>query len=128
MKEMKFHWKYIFTITGIVVLAFLVMDFNNRVADLRRLSAQKMEVESERESLEQEQVYLGTQIAEATSEAAVVRWAYEDGHMRMPGDRPVVPLPPPGNTPAPTPAQAVSGSMVSNWQMWALLFTDSLSP
>ncbi|MDD2696423.1 MAG: hypothetical protein PHS96_14895 [Anaerolineales bacterium] len=128
MKRMRFGWKQALAVGGVGLLAILVMDFNNRVADLRRLSAQKAKVEAQLEAEEAENVFLQTQIAEATAEGAVVRWAYEDGHMKMPGDNPVVPVPPPGSTPQATPTPAVSAPMVSNWQMWLLLFVDSLSP
>lgn len=128
MKRMRFGWKQALAVVGVVVLAILVMDFNSRVANLRRLSAQKAEVEAQLDAELAKKAFLETQIAEATTEGAVVRWAYEDGHMKMPGDVPVVPVPPPGVTPQPTPTPAVNAPMVSNWQMWLLLFVDSLSP
>jgi len=127
MKRPKFSWKYALIITGVVVLAYLVMDFNNRMAALRHLTAEKEVVAAELGSLEKTQVALQTQIAFATSEAAVEKWAYEEGHMVQPGDNPVIPIAPAGSTPVPTPLPESSRTTVSNWQMWLWLFVDPKS-
>jgi cell division protein FtsB len=124
MKRPGFSWKYALIIVGMFVLAYLVMDFNNRMAALRRLSTQKEGVTQQLAGQMQTQAYLQTQIAYATSDAAVEQWAYEEGDMVRPGDVPVVPLPPSVGTPMPTPTRVVVVTPVANWQFWLWLFVD----
>jgi cell division protein FtsB len=124
MRNLRFSWKYALVILGVFTLAYLVMDFNSRMAELRRLSVQKERVAAEVTHLANTQAALQTQIAYATSDDAVAQWAYEQGHMARPGDIPVIPVEPVGGTPAPTPVATVEQPVVSNWQMWLWLFFD----
>ncbi len=124
MKPLKFSWKYAIIILGIILLAYLVLDFNSRMANMRNLSIQRDRVATQLSELEQEQAHLATQIAFATSDAAVVQWAYEDGRMVRAGDNPVIPLPPAERTPAPPPAPVVTQPVVDNWEIWMWLFVD----
>ena len=124
MRRLKFNWKYALIIVGVVVLALLVIDFNSRMADMRKLSLQRDVVVDEYASLERTKTNLETQIAHATSDEAVVQWAYEDGNLIREGDNPVVPLPPGESTPVPTPTPQVTVTRVSNWQIWVSLFVD----
>ena len=128
MKRLRFSWKYALVITGLIFLAYLVMDFNNRIAVLRRLTVQRDLVEVKVTSLERTQVLLRTQIAYATSDQSVVDWAYEDGHMVRPGDNPVVIISSPGGTPVPVPKPVIRQLEVSNWQVWLWLFVDERAP
>jgi hypothetical protein len=128
MKRPRFSWRYALLITGVVVLSYLVMDFNSRMTELRQLTLQKEVVSGKLAGLEGTQASLQTQIAYATSDAAVMRWAYEDAHMVRSGDNPVVPLAPPASTPMPTPTPVVTQAAVSNWQVWMWLLVDSGSP
>jgi hypothetical protein len=125
MKYLKFNWRFAVILAGLFVLAYLVMDFNSRMAELRQLTVERGSVAAEVTSLQRTKVYLQTQIAYATSEGAVVEWAYQSGHLVRPGDNPVVPMAPPGSTPAPTPTPVVTRPVVSNWQMWMWLFVDT---
>jgi hypothetical protein len=127
MKRPNFSWKYAIIIIGVVVLAYLVMAFNNRVVNLRHLSAQKERVAAQKDGVEATISGLETQIAYATSDAAVVEWAYEDGHMIREGDQPVVPLAAAKSTPAPTPISIATTRRVSNWEMWWWLFADPVA-
>ena len=127
MKRPNFSWKYAIIIIGVVVLAYLVMAFNNRVVNLRPLAAQKERVLAQKEELEATISGLETQIAYATSDAAVIEWAYEDGNMVREGDHPVVPLAAAKSTPAPTPVSITTPRSVSNWEMWWWLFTDPVA-
>jgi len=126
MKRPKFSWKYAVLIISVVLLAYLVMDFNNRMSNLRALSAEKERVAAQVTSLEQDHRRLETQIAYATSEPAVVQWAYEDGRLVQSGDNPVIPLPPGQSTPVPTPTPVVTRPVVDNWQVWLWLFVDKV--
>jgi cell division protein FtsB len=124
MKPPSFSWRYALIIIGFVVLAYLVMDFNHRMASLRRLSAQKEVVAAQLEGQQQTEAYLNTQIAYSTSDDAVVQWAYEEGSMVRQGDVPVVPVPPAGSTPMPTPVKTAVVTQAANWQYWVELFVD----
>ncbi|MGW8250086.1 MAG: hypothetical protein ACWGO1_05550 [Anaerolineales bacterium] len=124
MKSLNFSWKYAAIILGVILLAYLVLDFNSRMVNLRNLSTQKEQVSAQLGELEQEQSRLSTQIAFATSDAAVIQWAYEDGRMVRSGDNPIVPLPPAESTPVPTPVPVVTQPVVDNWQIWMWLFFD----
>jgi cell division protein FtsB len=128
MKRPTFSWKYAIAIVAVVVLASMVINFNNRIAELRRLTIQKELVSARLEGLEKTQASLQTQIAYATSEAAVVDWAYQEGSMVRQGDVPVVPQGSQGSTPVPTPTLVVQRPMIKPWEMWAWLFIDPGTP
>lgn len=125
MKRSLFNWKYVITLIGFLLLASLMMNFNNRIAELRRLTVQREAVAARLEGLEQTQTSLKTQIAYATSEAAVIDWAYQEGSMVRSGDIPVVPVEPADSTPVPTPTPIVTRPVVKSWQMWLWLFFDT---
>ena len=115
--------RYVVIVVILVVLAFLVMDFNSRTADLNRLSAEHSLVKSERDSKEETKSALLEQIAYATSEAAVYEWAY-DNHMVRPGDLPVVPVQAAQATALTTPPPASAQVKMSNLDRWLMLFVD----
>jgi len=125
MKRTWLGWKYALLVIGLVVLTLLVMDFNNRMAGLRRLSDKKEDVAIEATDLMHTQVYLETQIAYATSEAAVNEWAYEEGHMVREGENLVIPLEYPGFTPKVTFIPTATPEPESNLQIWFSLFLES---
>ena len=125
MKRSWLGWKYALLVIGLVVLTLLVMDFNNRMAELRRLSDKREDVAVEATGLMQTQVHLETQIAYATSEAAVVEWAYEEGHMVREGENLVIPLAYPGFTPEVTVIPTATPEPESNLQIWFSLFLES---
>ncbi len=124
MKQIKFSWKYAVIIIGVIFLTYLVMDFNNRMVNLRNLSEQKERVAAQVTSLVKTRSSLETQIAYATSEAAVIEWAYEEGRMVRPGDNPVIPLAPAQSTPAPTPRPIITQPAMEIGRVWLLLFVD----
>jgi len=117
--------RFLVLLVVIVVLILLVMGFNNRVAEMRVLSEEAMRVEERVMSLQQTKLYLETQIAYATSDAPVEKYALED--MRMvrdaEGDRLIVPLVDPNATPSPQPVEVEEYLQpVENWQVWVALF------
>jgi len=128
MKGPIFSWKAAALIAGLLVIAYLMMNFNSRIGEMRRLTVQRESVAERLAGLEETRTALTTQIAEATAEGAVIEWAYQEGSMVRPGDNPVVPLAPEGSTPVPTPAPVVQRPLVKTWQMWLWLFTDSSTP
>ena len=125
MKRTWLGWKYALLVIGLIVLTLLVMDFNNRMAELRRLSDKREEVAVEATNLIQTQVQLETQIAYATSEGAVEQWAYEEGHMVREGENLVIPLEYPGFTPKVTILPTATPVPKTNWQIWVSLFLES---
>src|SRR3989337_2009033 len=120
-------WKYALIVIGLLVLVLLVMDFNSRMAELRRLSDKKDEVAAQVTSLAQTQTQLETQIAYATSDLAVMEWAYQEGHQAREGDFPVVPLEEPGSGPEATAVPSAKPQVENNWQVWLSLFVDDSS-
>lgn len=121
-------WRYSTIILGLAVLVLLIMDFNARTAEWRSLAADK-EIVSERYlNLLQTQSALQAEIAYATSEPAVMEWAYGDAHLIRPGDSPIIPIPQGPVTPTVTPAPIITQESVQNWQRWVQLFTDTHLP
>lgn len=104
-----------------VVLFFLVMDLNNRLNELSRLSAQQEKAATVISVLQSTLDSLETQVAYATSEGAVELWAYEEGHMARPGEKLVIPLSPPGTTQVALLGVTPTPISVSNWQVWFAL-------
>ena len=125
MKRTWLGWKYALLVIGLIVLTLLIMDFNNRMAELRRLSDKREDVAVDATSLRHTQVYLETQIAYATSEAAVDEWAYEEGHMVREGENLVIPLEYPGFTPEVTVIPTIIPEPETNFQIWLSLFLES---
>ena len=125
MKRTWLGWKYALIVIGLIVLTLLVMDFNNRMAEQRRLSDKREDVVIEATELRQTQVFLETQIAYASSDAAVQEWAYEEGHMVREGENLVIPLEYPGFTPEVTVIPTTTPEPETNFQVWLSLFLES---
>ncbi|MBE0410882.1 MAG: hypothetical protein IBX69_14265 [Anaerolineales bacterium] len=124
MKIKWLGWKYALLVVGVVVLAFLVMDFNTRMTELRRLRDKHEVVAGQVTGLALTQEHLETQIAYAASDQAVMEWAYQEGRMARDGDIPIIPLSPAEVTPVPTLGAAPTVEVVSPWQVWWALFFD----
>jgi len=116
--------KYILALIGLAVLAFLIMDFTNRVSEANRLQRKKVQEEQQVIELNKTQVYLQTQVAIATAEPAVWRYVYEEKQEAQPGDIRVVPIPLPIQIPSPTPTPIIAPPEYRNWQYWWTLFFD----
>jgi hypothetical protein len=115
--------KYVLVVIALTLLAYLVIDFNGRTAEMNRLLAEQEIVQARLESRQQTKAALDAQIAYATSEAAVVKWAHEN-HMARPGEYPVVPIQSVKVTPTPRPKPTVVPTEVSNLERWLALFVD----
>ena len=124
MDKLSRGWKSALILIGFAVLVLLVMDFNNRMAELRRLTVEKEVVSAHVTSLFQTQLSLETQVAYATSEAAVYYWAYNFKHLGKEGDVLVVPIQEEGSLPQPTPTPEITPEVIQNWQVWLYLFVD----
>ena len=119
--------RYALILIGLVVLATLVMDFNGRMAELRRLTAEQSVVSEQLAGATATMQALQVQITQAASDAAVRDWAY-NSHMVMPGDQPAIPLQPAGAITEPTLTPAPTPTEVSNLQAWWTLFTGPEQP
>ena len=115
--------KYAILVITLVVMAYLVMNFNSRTADLNRLTSEHQLVKVQHDIRQNTRAALEEQIAYATSEAAVYQWAYNN-HMVRPGDYPVVPVQPAQVTVMPTPRPVVITPAPNNWERWLMLFLD----
>jgi hypothetical protein len=122
MPALPFSFRRVAVLIGIVLLVFVVLEFNRRLAELNTLNGQKQEMLVQATQAIQTQAALQTQVAYAGSSNAVEEWARIDGHYIQDGDLPVVPLAQPGappmeaRTPTPAPAQ------MRNWEVWWDLF------
>lgn len=125
MKRSWLSWKYALIVIGLGVLTMLVMDFNTRMADLRRLSGKSQEVSGQATQLRQTEMSLETQIAYATSPAAVEDYAHEEGQLVQEDEVLIVPLGESGSAPEPTPTPTPFVQPLSNWETWLSLFLDS---
>jgi cell division protein FtsB len=120
--------KYIILLGSLVLLAFLVIVFNNRMAEQRQLVAQAEEIQAELEFLKLTDANLDAQIAYATSDLAVEEWAYQEARWVRAGDFPIVPISPSTPTPSSAPTVEQPEPITYNyWQIWwALFFDDEL--
>ena len=107
---------------GILVLVFIVLEFNRRLEELNMLNAQSRLVQTHATQAVQTQLALQTQVAYASSDAAVEEWARTDGHYIQDGDLPVVPLGEPGATPIDASTPTPIPTQPSNWDVWWDLF------
>ncbi len=121
MEILKANKKWFLGVAALVVVILMMVDLNSRLTDVFRLSAQRDQMRTRVYELEVTRQALDTRIAYATSDAAVIEWAREVGHMSQPDDHAVVPLaakvtPTPYAIPTPTPHP------YQNWQVWQALF------
>ena len=121
------NWRFALVILAFIILVILISDFNARMADLHRLSAERDRVSAQLTQLVSTQYELETQVAYATSDAAVYKWAFETKRAR-PGDNLVVPIPQVEIAHEPTPSPVITQEVISNWQLWLSLFSDQQLP
>ena len=115
-------WRNILIVIGLFLAVFLLVDFNRRMEELDRLTAQLNAVRTEATSVIQTQVALSGQVAYATSDVAVEEWAYENKMVR-PGEHPVGVVPGENFTPTPEPTLVPEEvEEQANWRIWWELF------
>ncbi|MEA4908141.1 MAG: hypothetical protein GYA17_16635 [Chloroflexi bacterium] len=119
--NLKINRKQLIVAGLLVLFVFLMMDLNNRLSELSRLSSEQGEISTEVMALRQTEVYLYTQEAYATSEVPVEEWAREKGLVR-PGDVAIVPLAPENVTATPQASPTPTPQRYSNWDIWWMLF------
>ncbi len=118
---MKFKWRNILIVIGLVVAVVLLVDFNHRMEELDRLSSQLNSVRAEATAIIATQNALAGQVAFATSDGAVEQWAY-DNKMVRPGEHPVSVVPGAAITPTPGLTSMAPGGEIPTWRIWWELF------
>src|SRR5919109_3947092 len=107
---------------GILMLVFIVLEFNRRLEELNMLNEQSELVQLQATQAVQTQLALQTKVAYAGSDAAVEEWARTDGHYIQDGDLPVVPLGQPGSAPIEASTPTPIPTQPANWEVWWDLF------
>lgn len=107
---------------GILMLVFIVLEFNRRLEELKMLNEQNEFVHAQATQAIQTQAALQTQVAYAGSNAAVEEWARTDGHYIQDGDLPVVPLGEPGAPPIEASTPVPAPTPMQKWEVWWDLF------
>ncbi|MDH3943077.1 MAG: hypothetical protein OEV06_03150 [Anaerolineae bacterium] len=125
MKQFRLVGRRLFLLLGLALIILLVMDFNNRMADLARLRAQYAREQQQFVDMQATAVGLATRIAYAASDEAVEDAIREDGRWVRPGDFPVIPLTPVGYVPPELAEGEQAAQEVSFWQLWMALFFDA---
>ncbi len=119
--------KYAGLVIVLVILALLVMEFNSRTAELNRLRSEQEVINARLLSKKQTLAALDAQIAYATSDAAVMKWAYEN-HMARPQDYVVAPVGAIQATPTPQPTPQPTPTSINQLMQWLSLFYDAPTP
>ena len=109
-------------IIGILMLVFIVLEFNRRVEQLKTLDGQYALMQVQVTQALQTQAAVNTQFAYAGSNAAVEQWARVDGHYVKDGDLPVVPVGQPGAPPIEASTPVPAPTPMQNWEVWWTLF------
>lgn len=107
---------------GIAILILIVIEFNARLDELNRLSGEANIYRTQATQAMQTQNALGTQVAYASSDAAVEQYAREENHMIQDGDIPGVPYGTEDGTVISTPTPVPTSTPMPNWQVWWNLF------
>ncbi len=122
MQPFSIKWRPILVILGLIGLLFLVMNFNQRMAEYDRLDRQLETVRVEATAVMQTQAAMLTEVAYATSADAVEEWAYEQGRWVRAGETPIIPVPAEDATPTPVSPPTQTAQQLPNWRIWWELF------
>ena len=122
MVDIPIHVRRVLVLIGILVLVFIVLEFNRRLEELNMLNRQNQMIQTQATQAVQTQLALQTQVAYAGSNAAVEAWARNDGHYIQDGDLPVVPVGQPGAPPIEASTPTPVPTPLPNWAVWWKLF------
>ncbi len=122
IKQVNWADRRLITIIVIIILVFLMMDFNNRMTTMIRLGNEEAGLQTRIAELKATQVKLEDQIAYATSEIALEEWARESNRMIEDGDHPIILLQPGDYKPQPTPTPEPETIIRSRLDIWKELF------
>ena len=113
----------ILVIIGLIAGLLIMLDFNRRQGEAQRLEADRDRAGTEVAQLALERSALETQVAYATTDAAVIAWAHEHGKLVQGDEVLVVPVVPTAQaTAAPPPLAAPP--LPPSWTLWRNLFFD----
>jgi len=113
---------YILLMGILIVLSYLMMDLQIRRTNLYRLERQRKVAQTEVNAMVKTSIYLETELAYISSDAAAEDWAREEGHMALPGDIVIVPISPQEQTPTPLLIPTPTQVSVEPWAIWRELF------
>jgi len=106
----------------IIVFIVLIADLNSRLMELDRLKAERNRVATQYFWVTSTEAVLKTQIAYASSDAAVEQWAREEGHMAKEGDVVIVPMVEKGATQQPEILPTATPRVVEEIDAWRAIF------
>jgi hypothetical protein len=122
---MKLFWearKKIIGLSAVVLLMLLMMNINSRLNEYFRLTNERNEVSTQVNDLQITRFALETQVAYATSDAAVDEWARGEAHLAQPGDKVIVPVTPANLTSVQEPQITPTPPVIENYEVWWALF------
>jgi hypothetical protein len=122
MSTLPINIRRVVGIIGVIILVFVVLEFNRRLEELNLLNKQNDLVREQATQAVQTQISLQTQVAYAGSTAAVEQWARTEGKYVQNGDLPVVPVAQPGSAPIEMSTPMPQPTPQPNWQVWWDLF------
>lgn len=109
-------------LAGILLLFWVVMNFNARLEERENLRRRTEEISAQATQVIQTQIALQTKLAYAVSDQAVYDWAYSEGRLYRPGDHIIVPVEMPGSLPLDVPSPTPIPTPMQNWEIWWQLF------
>jgi cell division protein FtsB len=110
-------------LTGVIILFIvLIADLNSRLMELDRLNSERDRVATQYYWVTSTEAVLKTQIAFASSDAAVEQWAREEGHMAKEGDVVIVPMVEKGATQQPQVQPTATPRVVQEIDAWRAIF------
>jgi len=121
MKSWRNYIKETVIIAGVILLVFLMMDYNTRLEKLDQLNKKALIVRAEATAVFETQIALQTQIGEATSESVTEGEARNNGEIQD-GDHRIVPLPAEGASLLDTAMPTLAPERIKKWQVWMELF------
>ena len=122
MVNIPINVRRVLVLIGILMLVFIVLEFNRRLEELNMLNRQNQIIQTQATQAIQTQFALQTQVAYAGSTSAVEEWARTDGHYIKDGDLPVVPIGQPGAAPVEASTPTPLPTLPANWEVWRDLF------
>jgi cell division protein FtsB len=124
--DMKSKWRNILVVLGLVIAVVLLIDFNRRMEELNRLSAELESVRAEGTSIMETRAALEAKIAIATSDDFVEPYIRGIKKMVGEGEHPIVLVPKGNPTATPEPMRVIQTETYPNWRTWwELFFGDS---
>ncbi|NPV57746.1 MAG: hypothetical protein HPY76_13905 [Anaerolineae bacterium] len=114
--------QHIVVVLLVLIIGALMIDLNTRLGNLSKLRQQESELQTQVSVLKATDQFMATEVAFATSEAAVDEWARRLGHYYRPGDIPIIPLAPNESTPERVQLATPQPQVSSNWEVWQALF------